>query len=316
MKYPGQPKSAPSWYRDREPSHIEAEFSKELGELADAIESEQWFGDKEKHGRYRVDFILRDARLIIELDGHAHHSTQEQLEKDAIRQRYLTRAGYSVIRFTGREINRSPQSCIEDVRTIYKERMQREPAKYRAMYIDYRFVYQESFKVLQFYSELYPDKELKMQSLEKVIESAIEWLHEKSFITAFVFHLPEDGFEIQHLDATTYEYEKGEIRINTISEEWYSLELGEHMMSFAHLFDEYLVLADDPVYVQPLLSVLPREMTSEKLGSHEFQYIGNGKLLRRNNHETSYLGTDLVKVKWQNIWYAIGSSMGLSLYEM
>ncbi|MES2208516.1 MAG: DUF559 domain-containing protein [Pseudomonadota bacterium] len=316
MKYAGQPKNAPSWYRDREPSHIEAAFSKELGDLADAIESEQWFGDKEKHGRYRVDFILRDARLIIELDGHAYHAIPEQLEKDAIRQRYLTRAGYNVIRFTGREINRSPKTCVEEVRTIYKERMQREPVKYRVMYIDYRFIYQETVKLLTFYKELYPDKELKSQPLEKVIESAIEWVHEKSFITAFIFHPPEDGFVIEYLDAKTHEYEKGEIKINTISEEWYSLELGEHMVSFAHLFDEFLVLADDPVYVQPLLSVLPNVMTTEKLGSYEFQYIGNGKLVRRNNHETSYLGTDLVKVKWQNIWYAIGSSMGLSLYEM
>lgn len=305
-----------SWYRDRGQSHIEAEFSKELDELADAIESEQWFGDKEKHGRYRVDFILRDARLIIELDGHAYHSTPEQLEKDAIRQRYLTRAGYTVIRFTSREINRSPKACVEEVRTIYKERMQRDPAKYRIMYIDYRFIYQETIKALKFFRKLHPNKGLKHQPIEKVIESAIEWLHEKSFITAFVFHLPEDGHELESLDTTTHEYERGEIKINTVSEEWYSLELGEHMVSYAHLFDEFLVLADDPVYIQPLLSILPSEMTSEKFGSYVFQYIGNVKLLRRGNHETSYLGTDLVKVKWQNIWYVIGASMGLNLYEM
>lgn len=58
MKYAGQPKNSPSWYRDRGPSNIEVEFSKEIGDLADAIESEHWFGDKEKHSRYRVDFIL------------------------------------------------------------------------------------------------------------------------------------------------------------------------------------------------------------------------------------------------------------------
>ncbi|MGB3512463.1 MAG: DUF559 domain-containing protein, partial [Microcoleaceae cyanobacterium] len=62
--------------------------------MADAIEQEHWFGDKTKHSRYRVDFLLKDARLIIELDGNAYHSTSEQLEKDAIRQRYLSRAGY------------------------------------------------------------------------------------------------------------------------------------------------------------------------------------------------------------------------------
>ncbi|MEZ9418056.1 endonuclease domain-containing protein, partial [Vibrio sp. 10N.286.49.E1] len=95
MKYPGQPKTPPSWYKGRGQSYIEKEFSKELGDLANAIEAEHWFGDKEKHGRFRVDFILKDARLIIELDGHEYHSTKEQLEKDALRQRYLSRAGYT-----------------------------------------------------------------------------------------------------------------------------------------------------------------------------------------------------------------------------
>ena len=316
MKHAGQPKSAPSWYRDRSQSYIEEEFSKVLGDLASAIENEQWFGDKEKHGRYRVDFILRDARLIIELDGHAYHSSPEQLEKDAIRQRYLSRAGYTVIRFTGREVNRSAQACVDEVRIIYKERMQREPAKYRVMYIDYPFVYRETAKALQFFRELHPERKLSSQPLEKVIPIAIEWLHEKSFVTAFIFHPPEDSNEIDYLNGNVQEYEKGEVKINTVSDEWYSLELGEHMVSYAHLFDEFMVLADDPVYVDSLLKVLPSEMTVEKIGEYEFSYIGNGKLLRRGNDETTYVGTDLVKVKWQNIWYIVGSSMGLSLYEM
>ncbi|EJK2116994.1 DUF559 domain-containing protein [Vibrio navarrensis] len=316
MKYPGQPADAPSWYRDRGQSHIEAEFSKELNELADLIESEQWFGDKAKHARYRVDFILRDARLIIELDGHAYHSSPEQLEKDAIRQRYLTRSGYTVIRFTGREINRDAKGCVDEVRTIYRERKQREPVKYRAMYIDYRFFYQERMKAINFFRKINPEKTLTLPSIDQVIPHAIEWLYEKSFITAFIFHLPEDGYEIEHLNGLTLDYEKGEVRINTISEEWYSLELGEHMLRFAHLFDEFLVIADDPVYVSPLLSVLPNEMSVDKLGDIEFSYIGNGKLLRRGNNETSYIGSDLVRVKWQNVWYVLGAAMGLSIYEM
>jgi hypothetical protein len=53
-------------------SPIEKQFEAYLGELADAIENEHGFGDKEKHGR-----------LIIELDGHEYHSSKEQLKKDA-----------------------------------------------------------------------------------------------------------------------------------------------------------------------------------------------------------------------------------------
>jgi len=316
MKYSGHPKSPPSWYKDRGQSYIEKEFSKELDDLADAIESEHWFGDQEKHDRYRVDFILKDARLIIELDGHDYHSTKEQLEKDAIRQRYLSRAGYTVIRFTGREINRNPKSCVAEVREIYKERMQRAPAKYRVMYIDYPFLYRETSKVLSFYKELHPDKELSPVGVDDLIPHAIEWLHEKSFITVFIFHPPEDEHEIKHLDRSIKEYEKGEVRINTISNEWYSLELGEHMKNFSHLFDEFILVADDPVYIPPLRSVLPVELSDKQLGSHKSKYLANGKLLRHGNESTSYVGSELVYVLWQKVWYIIAASMGLNPHEM
>jgi len=301
MKYAGQPKSAPGWYRPREASYIEAEFSKKLGDLADAIEKESWFGDKEKHGRYRVDFILKDARLIIELDGHASHSTPEQLEKDAIRQRYLTRAGYTVIRFTGREINRDAASCVDEVRTIYKERMQREPAKYRVMYLDYRFLNQQIYAALTLFKKFNTERKFPIPPLEDFIFSAIEWLHEKSYITAFIFQNHDDASETCHLDGLTREFSKGEVRINTITDELYSFELGEHMISYAHLYDEFLVVADDRAYIGPLLQVLPS---------------ASGKLLRKGNDETAYLGTDLVKYRWQNIYYSIGHAFGLELYEM
>lgn len=316
LKYPGQPKSPPSWYRDREQSYIEEAFSKELGDLADAIESEHWFGDREKHSRYRVDFILKDARLIIELDGHEFHSTKEQLEKDAIRQRYLTRAGYSVIRFTGKEINRNPRECVSEVRGIYKERLQRTPAKYRVMYIDYPFIYRETAKALRFFRELHPGRELKPVSLDELIPHAISWLHEKSFITAFVFHPPEDEKEVKHLDGLIKEYEKGEVRINLFSDEWYSLELGTHMKSFSHLFDDFILVADDPVYIEPLRSVLPATLSERNFGGYNSSYLANAKLLRHGNENTSYIGSELVYVLWQRIWYIIGASVGLTLYEM
>ena len=284
--------------------------------MADLIEKEIWFGDSEKHGRYRVDFILKDARIIIELDGHEYHSTPEQLENDAIRQRYLTRAGYSVIRFTGREINRDAVSCVEDVRSIYKERMQRAPSKYRAMYIDYQFLVRQMSKARKFYRELHPQRSLELPPLDVFIPHAIEWLREKSFITAFVFLPPEDVSDIGDLEGVIKEYEKGEVRINIFSNELYSLELGEHMMRFSHFFDDFYLVADDPVYINPLRSVLPKEFSEEKLGAHTFKFLSNGKLLRKCNDETAFAGTDLIHVRWQDIWYPIGASMGLELNEL
>jgi len=316
MKYPGQPREPPSWYRDRGQSHIEKAFSNELGDLADAIEREHWFGDPLEHSRYRVDFLLKDARLIVELDGHEYHSTKEQLEQDAVRQRYLSRAGYTVVRFTGREVNRAPAACVAEVREIYRERMQRSLAKRRVMYIDYPFFVRESAKALNLYRELHPTKDLSHTSLEELVPHAVEWLHEKSFVTAFIFCPPDDALEIAHLDGYVKEHDKGEVRMNLIQEELYSLELGSHMQRFSHLFDEFYLVADDPVYLDPLRSVLPKEFTDEQLGGHTFKHLANGKLLRRSNHETSFVGSDLAHVRWQDVWYVIGSSMGLSLYEL
>lgn len=316
MKYPGKPERPPGWYRPRGQSHIEEKFSKELGDLADVIEMEHWFGDPDKHSRYRVDFLLKDARLVVELDGHDYHSTREQIENDAVRQRYLSRAGYTIIRFTGREINRNPAACVAEVREIYQERMQRAPARYRVMYVDHRFFLREASKTLKLYRELHPEKSLSIVPIEEVVPHAIEWLHEKSFVTVFVFCAPEDELELKRLDGYTREYSKGEVRINILSGDFYPLELGDHMCAFSHLFDDFYLMADDPVYVGPLRSVLPEEFSERKLGSHVFKYLANGKLLRKGNDETSFAGTDLAYVRWQDVWYIIGASMGLKLHEL
>ncbi|RON57994.1 hypothetical protein BK665_02625 [Pseudomonas frederiksbergensis] len=317
MKNLGHPMSTPpSWFHDRGPSPIEDEFSKAASDFAGLIEREHWFGDADKHHRYRVDFILKDARLIIELDGHSSHSTRDQLEKDAVRQRYLSRAGYTVIRFTGREIVRDAQGCVSEVRQMYEERMQRAPAKFRVMYIDYSFVNKQMNEALKFYRGIHPSKELTFQPLEKIIPHAIEWLHEKSFVTAFVFCPAELRSEIEHLNATILEYDKGEIKFSILASEFYSMDLGEHLESFAHFFDEFMVIADDPIYRDPIRAVLPAKITEKTVGAYTHKYLANAKLLRLGNDETSFAGTELAYVRWQDIFYPIGFALGLSRYEL
>jgi len=317
MKYPGQPKEPPAWwYRDRGQSYIEGEFSKHLDDLATAIEAEHWFGDPEKHSRYRVDFLMKDARLIVELDGHDSHSTKEQLEKDAIRQRYLTRAGYSVIRFTGREIVRNASQCVSEVRQIYQERVQRSPAKYRVLYIDFPFLRRQMVRAMRFYREQHPGRALSLTPLDQFIPHAIEWLHEKSFIAAFVFCGPEDWSDLERFDNYVKEYDKGEVRVNVMSKELYSMDLGDHLLGFCHLFDDFYLVADDLVYVEPMRAVLPREFTQIKMGAYVHSRLSNDKLLRKGNDETAFAGTDLAHVQWQDVWYAIGTSMGLGPHEL
>jgi hypothetical protein len=82
------------------------------------------------------------------------------------------------------------------------------------------------------------------------------------------------------------------------------------------MFDEFYVIADDPIYLKPFRSVLPRELSEKMIGSHSYQYLANGKLSRKGNDETAVAGTDLALVPWQDIWYIIGASIGLENYEL
>ena len=55
-------------------------------------------------GGYIVDFYCRKLRLIIEVDG-SQHNTSEAKEYDEIRTEYMNSLGLTVIRFTNNEVN-------------------------------------------------------------------------------------------------------------------------------------------------------------------------------------------------------------------
>lgn len=68
---------------------------------------------------FRVDFTLShpetSKRFAIEIDGFTFHgSTPEQFERDSSRQRVLTGKGWTVLRFSGREIRRDPRKCAAE----------------------------------------------------------------------------------------------------------------------------------------------------------------------------------------------------------
>ena len=67
-----------------------------------------------KIGPYYVDFAHLESHTIIEIDGAAYHTSPEQVQRDNHRQQRLESWGWSVIRFTGRQVFRDP------VRTVYR----------------------------------------------------------------------------------------------------------------------------------------------------------------------------------------------------
>lgn len=66
-----------------------------------AFQHELWHG-----GRFvaRVDAAYPDLQLAIEVDGYAHHSGPDQLQRDRTRQNRLVNLGWTVLRFTWHDV--------------------------------------------------------------------------------------------------------------------------------------------------------------------------------------------------------------------
>ncbi|MEX2282923.1 MAG: type IV toxin-antitoxin system AbiEi family antitoxin domain-containing protein [Gemmatimonadota bacterium] len=57
------------------------------------------------HG-YEVDFLWRDARLVVEVDGYAFHSSHRAFVRDRRRDTVIIAAGMRVLRLTWRQLTR------------------------------------------------------------------------------------------------------------------------------------------------------------------------------------------------------------------
>ncbi|MDQ3647891.1 MAG: endonuclease domain-containing protein [Actinomycetota bacterium] len=79
-----------------------------------------------------VDFLWRDARLIVETDGAGSHRTRYAFEEDRARDVRLTVAGYRVLRFTYRHVNEEPAAVVAAVRALLYRRSESEVPTSRA----------------------------------------------------------------------------------------------------------------------------------------------------------------------------------------
>jgi len=62
--------------------------------------------------RYFVDFVCRDAKLIVELDGPTH---EHRAEHDALRTEVLERCGFRVLRFENELVLTDPGGVAEAI---------------------------------------------------------------------------------------------------------------------------------------------------------------------------------------------------------
>lgn len=66
-------------------------------------------------GRVTVDFLWCDERLIVETDSYVTHGGSIAFEDDRARDMYLRRLGYTVHRFSERQLELEPAAVAEDV---------------------------------------------------------------------------------------------------------------------------------------------------------------------------------------------------------
>jgi len=65
-------------------------------------------------GKYIVDFYCAQAKLIIELDGSQHYEEEGKIA-DEKRDAELNSLGFSVVRYTNKEINGNFNGVCEDL---------------------------------------------------------------------------------------------------------------------------------------------------------------------------------------------------------
>jgi very-short-patch-repair endonuclease len=73
-------------------------------------------------GRFRVDFLWREQRLIVETDGFATHRTRIAFEADRARDVCLKLMGYEVVRFTWRQVTGEPEHVARTIRELLLRR--------------------------------------------------------------------------------------------------------------------------------------------------------------------------------------------------
>jgi very-short-patch-repair endonuclease len=63
-------------------------------------------------GGYEVDFLWREQRLVVEVDGYAYHANRRAFERDRERDGALAARGYTVIRVTWRQLVDTPEAVV------------------------------------------------------------------------------------------------------------------------------------------------------------------------------------------------------------
>jgi very-short-patch-repair endonuclease len=69
---------------------------------------------------FEVDAVWPRQRLVVEIDGYDTHRTRAAFERDRARDAELQLAGYRVLRFTQRMLEREPAAVAATIRAMLR----------------------------------------------------------------------------------------------------------------------------------------------------------------------------------------------------
>jgi very-short-patch-repair endonuclease len=73
-------------------------------------------------GEHIVDFYAPGAKLVVEVDG-SQHKEDNQMEKDEVREEYLSRQGLKLLRFNSREVLKNTDAVVQRIYDVMAERL-------------------------------------------------------------------------------------------------------------------------------------------------------------------------------------------------
>jgi very-short-patch-repair endonuclease len=79
------------------------------------------FVRQEPAGPYFADFVCREEKLVVEVDG-ATHSTDDERRRDAKREHFLRDLGYRMVRFQNGDVYRNIEGVLDTILAALERR--------------------------------------------------------------------------------------------------------------------------------------------------------------------------------------------------
>ena len=110
-----QPRDTP---RARELRHAASPAERLLWRYLSRAQTGAKFSRQMPVGPFFADFLCREMRLVVELDGFSHEA---RLDEDAARDRWFAANGYRVLRFTNADVLGNVDGVVAAIRNAVME---------------------------------------------------------------------------------------------------------------------------------------------------------------------------------------------------